>query len=88
MTTYLCAVFRQKEFDPDPPPSNVFGWKISIIGLVTMLVLGIFIAYRTISLGVPVGFEDPLEQPERKGYYQEKADREAAATDSLRKQPH
>ncbi len=73
--------------DPDnPPSSNIFGWRISLIGLAAMALLGGLAAYRTYSLDVPVGFEDPLEQPESKNYYREKADREAATLDSLRKQ--
>ncbi len=71
--------------NPDPPPSgNIFGWRISIIGLIIILILAGVAAYRTYSLDVPVGFDDPLEQPESRGYYQDKAEREKAEADSLR----
>ena len=72
--------------DPDnPPSSNIFGWRISLIGLVVILLLAGIAAWRTYALDVPVGFEDPLEQPESKNYYRDKADREAAERDSLQK---
>lgn len=68
----------------DPPPSNLFGWKISLIGLAIILILSAVAAYRHYSLGVPVGFDDPLEQEGSRGYYQEKAERERARQDSLK----
>ncbi|WP_116127979.1 hypothetical protein [Lewinella sp. IMCC34183] len=73
--------------DPDNPPSaNIFGWRISLIGLVVISLLAGLAAYRTYTLQVPVGFEDPLQQPETKSYYRDKADRENARIDSLRRQ--
>ncbi len=68
-----------------PPPSNVFGWRISFIGLAVILFLGTLAAYRHYTLQVPVGFDDPTTMPNQRDYYHEKADREAAAADSLRK---
>lgn len=71
--------------DPDHPRSgNLFGWRISLIGGVVILLLVAIAAYRTYTLDVPVGFEDPLEQPENSNYYRDKADRENARLDSLR----
>lgn len=78
-------MIRKPNYDPDnPPSSNIFGWKVSLIGLALILILSAVAAYRTYVLDVPVGFEDPLEQPESKNYYRDKADREAARLDSLR----
>ncbi|PPK84236.1 hypothetical protein CLV84_4005 [Neolewinella xylanilytica] len=78
-------MFLRPDNDPDSPPSsNIFGWRISLIGLVLIVILASIAAYRHITLDVPVGFDDPLNQPESRGYYQEKADRDRAAADSLR----
>ncbi|WP_420460553.1 hypothetical protein [Neolewinella sp.] len=74
----------QPEGDP-PASGNIFGWRVSLIGLVLILVLGALAAYRHYTLGVPVGFDDPLEQPQQRDYYHDKADRDAALQDSLRK---
>jgi hypothetical protein len=71
---------------PFPPPSeegNIFGWRISLIGLVVITILVAVAAYRHYALDAPVGFDDPLETPGSRGYYQEKAAQEAAA-DTLR----
>lgn len=62
---------------------NIFGWRVSLIGLLVLLALAALVVYRTRSLNVPVGFEDPLKMEDRRGYYQEKAAREKAAEDSL-----
>lgn len=78
---------REPRTDPDHPPSgNLFGWKISLIGLVLIVGLGALAAYRHYTLDVPVGFDDPLESPDSRGYYQEKAERERASRDTLRVQ--
>lgn len=77
-------MLREPPIDPDRPPSgNLFGWKISLIGLVLIVALGALAAYRHYTLDVPVGFEDPLNMPESRGYYQEKAERDRAAQDTL-----
>lgn len=79
-------MFKQQQ-DPDAEPaSNIFGWRVSLFGLAFILALAALAAYRHYTLGVPVGFEDPLEQPESKNYYRDKADREAATVDTLRHQ--
>lgn len=45
-------------------PGNMFGWKFSLIGLIIILLfLGIAI-YRHYTLGVPTGFDDPMENVE------------------------
>ncbi|MBB4077751.1 hypothetical protein GGR28_000352 [Lewinella aquimaris] len=73
-----------------PPPTdqtpvgNIFGWRVSLIGLVLIVALAALAAYRHYSLSVPVGFDDPLEQEGSKEYHQEKAARERAAQDSIR----
>jgi hypothetical protein len=67
-----------------PDDGNLFGWRISAIGLIVITLLAALAAYRHYTLDVPVGFEDPLAQPDSRGYYQEKAEREAAAADTLR----
>ncbi len=36
---------------------NIFGWRISLIGLVVLLAFLSVIAYRHYALDVPVGFE-------------------------------
>lgn len=73
--------------EPDEQASgNIFGWKISLIGLAVIVALAALAAYRHYTLRVPVGFDDPLEQTESRGYYQDKAERERAAEDSLRHQ--
>lgn len=60
---------------------NIFGWRFSLIGLAVMLVLGSILAYRHITMDVPLGFEDPLEKEEEKARFAPpgRADREAAA---------
>ena len=69
-----------------PQSGNLFGWRISLIGLALILALTALAAYRHYTLRVPVGFDDPLALPGSRGYYQEKADRERAHEDSLRLQ--
>ena len=77
--------FNAQPEDNAPASGNIFGWRISLIGLVLIVVLGALAAYRHYTLDVPVGFDDPLEQPQQRDYYHDKADREAAKQDSLRK---
>lgn len=48
---------------------NIFGWKISMIGLVVILAFSSLIAYRHYSMDVPIGFEDPLESEAEKNKY-------------------
>lgn len=48
---------------------NVFGWKISFIGLGVIVFFVVWAAYRHYSLGVPIGFEDPLEKESEKAKY-------------------
>lgn len=40
---------------------NIFGWRLSIYGLVIILGLCALAAYRHYTLDVPIGFEDPIE---------------------------
>lgn len=65
---------------------NIFGWRLSLIGLVLIVALGSLAAYRHYVLDVPVGFDDPTTVPESKHYHHERAAQEKAAADSLRKQ--
>jgi len=48
---------------------NIFGWKISFIGLGVMLLLGTVIGYRHYTTGEPLGFEDPLGSEEEKARF-------------------
>ncbi|MEO0732662.1 MAG: hypothetical protein AAFZ52_07500 [Bacteroidota bacterium] len=48
---------------------NIFGWKISMIGLVVIVFFTALIAYRHWSMDVPIGFADPLETEEVKERY-------------------
>ena len=79
-------MFKQQQDPDEAPASNIFGWRVSLIGLALILGLAALAAYRHYTLDVPIGFDDPLEQPESKNYYRDKADREAAAADTLRQQ--
>lgn len=42
---------------------NIWGWKFSLFGAALILFLLAVIVYRHYALDVPIGFEDPLEQP-------------------------
>ena len=48
---------------------NIFGWKVSMIGAAVILLFVGIAAYRHVSLGVPIGFDDPLEQESEKAKY-------------------
>ncbi|SEQ05786.1 hypothetical protein [Neolewinella agarilytica] len=48
---------------------NIFGWKISFIGLGVILLFSAVIAYRHYTMDVPLGFDDPLESEEEKARY-------------------
>ena len=75
------------DFNPDPDPnapSNIFGWRFSLIGLALIAGLALLAAYRHYTLDVPVGFDDPTEQPDSRHYYLDKADREAAGRDTIK----
>ena len=45
---------------------NIFGWKISLVGLVLIVALTALAAYRHVTLDVPLGFKDPLEMEREK----------------------
>ncbi len=46
---------------PADPNGNIFGWRISLIGAIVILLFLALAYYRHSSLNVPSGFEDPLE---------------------------
>jgi len=48
---------------------NIFGWKISFIGLAVIVFFAIVIAYRHYALDAPIGFQDPLEMESEKAKY-------------------
>ena len=48
---------------------NIFGWKVSLIGLGVIVFFVALAAYRHYSLDVPVGFEDPLGTEAEKAKY-------------------
>lgn len=56
---------KRDPFDGDYV-GNIFGWKLSMIGLVVIGLLCVMAAYRHYTMDVPIGFDDPLEnQKER-----------------------
>jgi len=42
-----------------PPTGNFWGWRFSFFGLVLILLLSAWIAWRHYRLGVPFGFDEP-----------------------------
>ena len=42
---------------------NIWGWKISYVGLVLILLFLALIAYRHITMDVPLGMDDPTAEP-------------------------
>lgn len=66
---YLCAMAEERDpFDGDYV-GNIFGWRISMIGLVVILAFGLLIVGRHYYLDVPYGIEDPLEDEEERAKY-------------------
>lgn len=57
---------------------NIFGWKLSMIGLVVIVLFSALIVYRHYALDVPFGIDDPLESEEEKAKFapQSKAERD------------
>ena len=54
-----------KRLRPDEEPEyvgNIFGWRLSLLGLVLIVGLAALAAYRHHSLDVPSGFDDPLKE--------------------------
>jgi len=65
---------------------NIFGWKLSMYGLVLILGFCALAAYRHYTMDVPVGFDDPLEAQKERFAPAGAADRAkegAAAQDTL-----
>ncbi|TXF87578.1 hypothetical protein FUA23_18510 [Neolewinella aurantiaca] len=65
---------------------NIFGWKLSMYGLVIILAFCALAAYRHYTMDVPVGFDDPLEAQKDRFAPAGAADRakaEAEARDTL-----
>lgn len=60
---------------------NIFGWKLSLIGLVVILGFTALIVYRHYALEVPFGIDDPLENEAEKARF---APASKAERDSLR----
>lgn len=48
---------------------NIFGWKLSMIGLVVILAFTALVVGRHLYLDVPFGIEDPLEQESEREKY-------------------
>jgi len=64
---------------------NIFGWKLSLMGLGLILFLGAVIGYRHYTMEVPLGFDDPLESQKDRFAPPGAADRaKARAKDSLK----
>lgn len=57
---------------------NIFGWKLSLVGAVVILLFTVLIVYRHHSLDVPYGIEDPLKQESEKAKFapESKAERD------------
>jgi predicted MFS family arabinose efflux permease len=60
---------------------NIFGWKMSMIGLVVISLFCAIVAYRHYTMDVPIGFDDPLEDQKARFAPPGSADR---AKDSLK----
>lgn len=58
---YLRGMAQQRDPHDGDYIGNIFGWKLSMIGLVVIIGLGLLIGIRHYLLDVPVGFDDPLE---------------------------
>ncbi|MFT6000988.1 MAG: hypothetical protein ACI81P_003454 [Neolewinella sp.] len=54
---------------------NIFGWKLSLIGLVVISLFCGMVAYRHYTMDVPIGFDDPLEDQKERFAPAGKADR-------------
>ncbi|NJC24749.1 hypothetical protein [Neolewinella antarctica] len=48
---------------------NIFGWKVSLIGLGVILFFVGVLVYRTYALDVPIGFDDPLQSESEKAKF-------------------
>ncbi|MFT7121340.1 MAG: hypothetical protein ACJAZ9_001518 [Neolewinella sp.] len=57
---------------------NIFGWKISFIGLFVISSITALAAYRHITMDVPLGIDDPMEEQKARFAPPGKADREKA----------
>lgn len=69
LSFYLCPMEDPKDPYDGEYIGNIFGWKISFIGLGVILFFTAVIAYRHYTLDAPLGFEDPLESEEEKARY-------------------
>jgi len=56
---------EQEEFfsNEDNYMGNIWGWRLSMIGLIVIVGLTSLIVYRHVTLDVPVGFEEKQEAP-------------------------
>ncbi len=59
-------MFQQKDERKDPMDGeyigNIWGWKISFMGLALILILLSIMIYRHYALGVPFGQEPPAQE--------------------------
>ena len=55
------SIFQQNDKEEPEYIGNMFGWRISIIGAIVILLLGGLIIYRHVTMGVPFGMEDPAK---------------------------
>ena len=71
--------------DPGHPEylGNIFGWRLSLIGLGLILALCALVAYRYFVHDVPIEFYDPLEAEEEKARFAppSKAERDSLELD-------
>ena len=42
---------------------NIWGWKVSIAGLILIVALAVFAVYRHLTMDIPFGMPDPNEIP-------------------------
>jgi predicted MFS family arabinose efflux permease len=60
-------MFGNNNQDPDEYLGNIFGWKLSFIGLGVILLLSGIAAYRTYMLDAEIGFEEPASNLDMRG---------------------
>lgn len=53
--------------EPEEYLGNIFGWRLSFIGLGVILLLSGIAAYRTYTLDAEIGFEEPVHSLDMRG---------------------
>ncbi|MTB51069.1 hypothetical protein [Lewinella sp. W8] len=60
-------MFGNNNQDSEEYLGNIFGWKLSFIGLGVILLLAGIAAYRTYMLDAEIGFEEPVNSLDMRG---------------------